>query len=74
MRDGTAGGGGGSSGDGDDSDDGKRRNLINLSALLFLILLVAGSVWLVQLLSKKSRLEDCLMSGRTNCNPIEPTR
>ncbi len=78
MRDGEAGGGGGSysggGGDRHDRDGDRRRNLINLSALLFLVALVIGCVWLVHVLSENAKLEDCLMSGRTNRNPIDTSR
>jgi hypothetical protein len=35
------------------------------------ILLVLGW-WLVRELTAASKMQDCLMSGRTNCNPIQP--
>jgi hypothetical protein len=41
-----------------------------LSLIVILSLAIAG-VLLVRALEKKSRLEDCLLSGRTNCAPIE---
>jgi hypothetical protein len=34
------------------------------------VLAIAG-LFLMRELAKKSRLEDCLMSGRSNCAPIE---
>jgi hypothetical protein len=34
------------------------------------VLLVVG-VWLAHELTAASRLQDCLMSGRTNCNTIQ---
>ena len=79
MRDGEAGGGGGGGdygrGDGRRArDDDRRRTLVNLSALVFLVMLVVGCVWLARVLSENAKLEDCLMSGRTNCNPIDTTR
>ena len=36
--------------------------------------LLAVGVWLARDLSSASKLQDCLMSGRTNCNVIEPAR
>jgi len=43
--------------------------------LILVLALVVAGVWLVQALRKQSRLEDCLMSGRTNCNVIDtPSR
>jgi hypothetical protein len=34
-------------------------------------LLVIAAVYLVHALRNESNLEDCLMSGRSNCAPIE---
>jgi len=58
-----------SSEDGDrEADDRRSAALIGL--IIILALAIAG-VLLVRELREKSRLEDCLMSGRTNCAPIE---
>lgn len=37
------------------------------------VLLVVG-LWLARELTATSKMQDCLMSGRTNCNVIEPAR
>lgn len=58
----------------DDGDDDPRRSLINLAGLVFVILLVVGCVWLARALSEHAKLEDCLMSGRTNCAPIDTSQ
>jgi hypothetical protein len=42
---------------------GQRRRAIAL------VLLAAG-LWLAHALTGTSRMQDCLMSGRTNCNPV----
>jgi hypothetical protein len=36
------------------------------------VLLLAG-LWLAHELTAASKMQDCLMTGRTNCNVIEPT-
>jgi hypothetical protein len=41
-------------------------------ALIFVILLILGGLVLVHVLRKSSDLQDCVMSGRTNCAPIDP--
>jgi len=46
----------------------------SLAGLAFVLLLVVVGLYLVHVLKKQSDLEDCLMSGRTNCAPIETTR
>ena len=35
------------------------------------VLLVVG-LWLARELTAASKMQDCLMSGRTNCNVIQP--
>jgi flagellar biogenesis protein FliO len=54
---------------GDDEAD-QRRSAALIGLIIILALAIAG-VWLVRELRQKSALEDCLMSGRTNCAPIE---
>jgi hypothetical protein len=51
-----------------EADDRRTAALMGLAVVLALA--VAGIV-LLRDLGEKSRLEDCLMSGRTNCAPIE---
>jgi len=41
-----------------------------LLALLALVLLVAGGIWLARTLHGVGRLQDCVMAGRRNCAPI----
>ena len=57
------------SGDSDQEAD-ERRSAALIGLIIVLALAIAG-VLLVRELREKSRLEDCLMSGRTNCAPIE---
>jgi len=54
----------------EDQQDEDRRTAALMGFIVVLVLAIAGLV-LVRELAKKSRLEDCLMSGRTNCAPIE---
>ena len=35
------------------------------------VLLLVVGVWLAHQLTAASKMQDCLMSGRTNCNTIE---
>jgi len=55
--------------DGHDEAD-QRRSAALIGLIIILALAIAGVV-LVRELRERSRLEDCLMSGRTNCAPIE---
>ncbi|MBX5455023.1 MAG: hypothetical protein K6U10_13955 [Acidobacteriia bacterium] len=56
---------------GEENGDARPRPPIGaLIALLVLIVLVLGGLWLTQKLSAQARLENCLASGRTNCLSI----
>lgn len=46
------------------------RVTVSLAALAFALLLVVVGLFLVQHLASKGRLEDCLLSGRLNCDAM----
>jgi hypothetical protein len=54
----------------DDRETDDRRTAALMGLVIVLALAIAGVV-LIRDLGNESRLEDCLMSGRTNCAPIE---
>ncbi len=56
------------------ADEQEGRVTASLAGLAFVLVLVIVGLLLVRVLKKQSELEDCLMSGRTNCAPIETTR
>jgi hypothetical protein len=45
-----------------------------VAGLIIAIVLLAVGVWLARDLTAASKMQDCVMSGRTNCNVIEPAR
>jgi hypothetical protein len=47
---------------------GNRRPAI--AGLAIAVLLLAVGLWLAHELTAASKMQDCLMSGRTNCNVI----
>jgi hypothetical protein len=51
--------------------DGDDRRTAALAGLIVILALAIAAVVLVRELRKESQLEDCLMSGRHNCAPIE---
>jgi hypothetical protein len=52
---------------------GNRRAAI--AGLAIAVVLLAVGLWLAHELTASSKMQDCLMSGRTNCNVIDaPTR
>ena len=54
----------------DDHESDDRRTAALMGLIIVLSLAIAGVV-LVRDLGQELKLEDCLMSGRTNCAPIE---
>ena len=54
----------------DQHDHGPSRSRA-LIGLVIIAVLVIAAVYLVRALRNESNLEDCLMSGRSNCAPIE---
>jgi len=45
-----------------------------IAGLIIAVVLLAVGIWLARDLTAASKLQDCVMSGRTNCNVIEPAR
>jgi hypothetical protein len=57
----------------DPEQGGNRRMAI--AGLAIAVALLAVGVWLARELTAGSKMQDCLMSGRTNCNVLEvPSR
>jgi hypothetical protein len=56
----------------DDETDGTRSRTL-IAAGVVILLMVVGFV-LARELWSSAKLQDCLMSGRTNCAPIETGR
>jgi hypothetical protein len=50
--------------------DPRRAALIGLVVTLLLII---GGWWLTHVLNRAAKLQDCVMSGRTNCAPVDAT-
>ncbi|HML09699.1 MAG TPA: hypothetical protein VK432_02490 [Stellaceae bacterium] len=53
----------------DDDGGGSRRGA--LIGLLICVVLVVAAYYLVNSLRNEGKLEDCLASGRTNCQPLD---
>jgi hypothetical protein len=54
-------------------EPGNNRRGAVAGLIVAIVLLVVG-IWLARELTAASKLQDCVMSGRTNCNVIEPGR
>jgi hypothetical protein len=45
-----------------------------VAGLIIAIVLLVVGLWLARELTAASKMQDCLMSGRTNCDVIEPAQ
>ena len=54
-------------------DEGNGSSRGKLAALVLLVLIVLGGIWLEQRLSANAAIQDCVMAGRSNCAPIAAT-
>ena len=45
-----------------------------IAGLIIAIVILGVGWWLARDLTAASKMQDCLMSGRRNCNVIEPAR
>jgi hypothetical protein len=45
-----------------------------VAGLIIVVALLALGIWLARDLTAASKLQDCVLSGRTNCNVIEPAQ
>jgi hypothetical protein len=52
----------------DPDQGGNRRGA--MAGLVIAVVLLAAGLWLAHALTASSKTQDCLMSGRTNCNAI----
>ena len=45
-----------------------------IAGLIIAAVILGVGLWLARDLTAASKMQDCLMSGRRNCNVIEPAR
>ena len=54
----------------EEPDERRRRVFVNLAAAAFLLALAIAVIWVVMALDAHRKLENCLNSGRRNCEEI----
>jgi hypothetical protein len=59
---------------GDDSDDYRHRMIVNLAAFLAIVALIGIGVWLADTMATMRKNQDCVLSGRRGCSPVEVTK
>ena len=56
----------------DPEQDGSGSRTPAIAGLAIAVVLLVAGLWLAHELTAASKMQDCLMSGRTNCNVIQP--
>jgi hypothetical protein len=57
--------------DQDESETPRERMIFNIGIAVFLILLVGAGIWIADAMVSTRKLQDCVMSGRKNCAPVQ---
>lgn len=50
--------------------DDDNRDGANIAAVIFVVVLVIGAIWVFNRLNSANETLNCVASGRTNCNEI----
>ena len=56
---------------GEVEDDYRHRMVMNVAALVFTIVLATAGAWLAVTIADMRKNQDCYLSGRRNCTPID---
>jgi len=57
----------------EDRDDYRHRMITNGAALLVCVVLVIAGVWIANTMAAMRKNQDCVLSGRRGCAPIDVT-
>jgi hypothetical protein len=58
----------------EDPAEYRRRQAVNAAVFLFVVLLIGAAIWLADTLADMRRNQDCVLSGRRGCTPVEYDR
>jgi hypothetical protein len=58
-------------GGGEQEDNYRHRMMVNFAALAFTVALAIAGAWLVIQIADMRKKQDCVLSGRRNCTPID---
>jgi len=54
--------------------DYHNRMIVNVLAFLFVVVLIGAGIWLADTMARMRTDQDCFLSGRRGCAPIEVTK
>jgi hypothetical protein len=56
---------------GEGVDDYRHRMTVNVAAFVFVLALIGAGLWLAETMAQLRKDEDCVLSGRRGCAPVE---
>lgn len=59
---------------GEGTDDYRHRMKVNIAAFLVVLALIGAGLWLADTMAQMRRNQDCVLSGRRGCTPVEVNR
>ncbi len=54
-----------------EEEDGPHRTRVQVVVVVITVVLIAAGIWLAHVIADMRRVQDCLLTGRTNCAPVE---
>lgn len=54
--------------------DYRHRMMVNAAAFLFVVALIGAAIWLADTMADMRRNQDCVLSGRRGCTPVDVDR
>ena len=55
-------------------DDYRHRMIVNIVAFAFIVALIGAGLWLADTMARMRKDQDCVLSGRRGCTPVEVTK
>lgn len=56
------------------ADDYRHRMMLNIATFLFVIGLIGAGIWLADTMARMRKDQDCVLSGRRGCTPVEVSK
>jgi hypothetical protein len=56
------------------ADDYRHRMMVNVAAFVFVIGLIGAGIWLADTMARMRKDQDCVLSGRRGCTPVEVSK
>ena len=55
-------------------DDYRHRMIVNVVTFAFVVALIGAGYWLADTMASMRKNQDCVLSGRRGCSPVEVTK